>query len=170
MQQTLNRLNHHPDEVLPSVDAEEELALEFFAEFRAFERALKKAGFTKRGCLHQQGLPDWEGFARHIEPRFDPHRSPILLPAVTYLLGISVKRLDDRDSSRTYPADRRFYQSDILWLSMVIRAAGHRMSYGLPFLSRGDCDDVIRGAALLVLKAWAEYMDGTGSSTPAGQA
>ena len=169
-------MDHHLDEadqaneIPTAVDAGEELALEFFAEFRAFEQALKKAGFTKRGCLHRQGLPDWEGFARHIEPRFDPHRSPVLMPAVAYLLGISVKRLDDKDSATIYPADRSFYQSDVVWLSMVIRAAGQRISYGLPFLPRNDCDNAVRGAALLVLNAWADYMRATGRSSPAGQA
>jgi hypothetical protein len=150
-------MNHSPNpENRPAVEAEEEMALAFLAQFRAFERALMKAGFRKAGFSHQQGLPDWEGFARHIERTFQPQGSPVVQAAVAYLLGISVRRLDDRELLQMVPSDRRFYESDSLWLAMVIRAAGRRLSSGLSRVSGRDCALEIHSACFMVLQAWAE--------------
>ena len=149
-------MSHSPtSQIGPAAETEAELALAFLAQFRAFERALQKAGFRKSGCPHRQGLPDWEGFARHIERKFQPQGSPAVQAAIAYLLGISVRRLDDRELSQMYPAERRFHESDIVWLAMVIRAAGHRLSAGLASASGRECAMGIQSACFMVLESWA---------------
>lgn len=134
----------------------EEIALDFLAAFKAFERALTRRGFTQTGRWYRQGLPDWEGYARYLEPRLDRNASPVAQSAGAYLLCTSIRKPNGGGPGNHYPEDRLFRQSDTLWIALVIRAAGERLAHGL-VLPAGDLyEEEVWLAGRLILEAWAE--------------
>jgi hypothetical protein len=101
-------------------------------------------------------------FVRHIEPRFHPESSPELEGAVSYLLydpeKMKARRrrlLQDSPFGETSSA-----QSDILWLSELVRATGNKLTHGIPFLKKDDFDAAEITATLMVVEAWS-YCDPT---------
>jgi hypothetical protein len=149
--------NSSPIQDLPGDDLDAELILTFLTEFHLLEQALIRAGFTKAGRIHPNVQPDWGGFVRHIEPRFDPDSSPALQGAVSYLLydpdkmALREKRLDG-----SLPGDASNADSDILWLAELVQETGNEFTYGIPFLEKADFDLAYITAALMVVEAWGK--------------
>jgi len=125
-------------------DADTDLALTFFSIFSNFERALRKAGYTKPG---RNTGPDWDRFALQIEKRFDPDAAPELQGAVAYMMGVP----DDRKPRRKIPG----FLSDILLLSTLIQETGNNLSRSMNFEHHSDTDDEIMMACLVILEAWS---------------
>lgn len=115
----------------------------FLTAFRRFERALKTAGFTMPG---RDAQPDWEGFARHIEGRFDLEATPELQGAVLYVL---------RSSKRLPRGTLSGYLSEVSWLSTLIQDTVKNLSPRIHFGHVSDIDDELMKASRVILEAWS---------------
>jgi hypothetical protein len=135
-------------------ESPEDVALDFYALLAYFERALLKAGFRTGGPQHSRGLPDWEGFARSIAPRFAQVTEPNAVGSAAILLGISVRTLEDVGGDN--PADRRFYQSDMVWIARVIRTAGRRLAHAETLPWRRPNSQLLLRSCVMVMQAWAK--------------
>lgn len=125
-------------------DFDTELILTFFSVFNRFERALKKAGFTKPG---RNTVPDWERFAKHIEGQFDPEATPELQGAVLYMLGHASRRATREIKSR--------YPSEVLWLSTSIQETAKDIARRMNFERYSNIEDEVMLASLMILEAWS---------------
>ena len=123
-----------------------ELLLTFFAMFSKFEKALKKAGFTKPGPYARNARADWERFARHIEGRFHVDSAPELQGAVAYLLDRPIKR----QTRRIIPG----FRSDVWWLSTLIQETVNNLSRNINFEPHTNKEAELLMACLVVLEAF----------------
>jgi hypothetical protein len=139
--------NHLPHETSPNSGLDIDLVLTFLADCHALEGALVRAGFTRAGSTPGNARPDWSKFARHIEGKFDPESSPELIGAVCYLLG--ELESPERRWEQSGP------QSDIFWLSELVRKIRNRLLLRINFAG-GPCSDITSVlAAMLIVEAWS---------------
>jgi hypothetical protein len=68
---------------MQSEEFDHDLILAFYSDFRRFENALRKAGYSKDGHPAQA---DWDRFLKAIEARFDPNAKPEWIGAYLTLL------------------------------------------------------------------------------------
>lgn len=140
-----------PDEL------DEEMALDFLAQYQDLEQALVAAGYTRAGHSPAQAQPDWVGFARHIEARFDADENPVIRAAVAHLLWAE-ENLEMRNGrlERTDPWENASPHNDIVWLSELIQHTKNRVTHDLMFPGRTGCDYNNVTAAMFVLEAWKQ--------------
>jgi len=141
----MNDLN--PKVTPPKGDFDAEMVLDFLAAYHALEQALVRAGFTRAGRRSGNPQPDWGGFVRHIEEKFDPESSPELMGAVCTLLGQPLAR----ELRRELPSP----VSDVLWLAERVQEIRDRLLLRINFAGKPWGDDTIVVAAWYVVRAWS---------------
>jgi hypothetical protein len=119
-----------------------EIALTFYAVFRRFEIALRKAGYSNSGG------PDWETFLHEIEGRYNPQAAPELYGAVLTLVD-------------KYP--RHFHRStvagaarDLRALSVLVRELGNDLTRNMMHRRYTSEHDETFMACLILLQAWSD--------------
>lgn len=150
-----------PNSPLPELEDEaagEELVLHFHSMLTCFEKALLKSGYRTGGLRHARGQPDWEGFARRISPRFERMTDTTVIGSAAVLMGFSVRTLEDVGAH--YPRDRRFYQSDILWMARLIRTAGRRLAHAETLPWRQPAGFLLLQSCVIIMLAWADCDEG----------
>lgn len=118
-----------------------EIPLTFYAVFRRFENALKKAGYSNAGG------PDWEAFLHEIRARFDPGATPILYGAVLTLV--------DRYPKRIHRSTVTGATRDLRSLSALVREIAQDLSRNLAHKRYTGDDDEIFYACTVLLDAWS---------------
>jgi hypothetical protein len=119
-----------------------ELALTFYAVFRRFENAIKKAGYSNAG------RPDWEAFLHEIQARFDPQATPELYGALLCMVDKYGKRI----RGGTVDSATR----DLRSLSAVIREIGDGLSRDMTHRRYTSDDDDTFIFCMVILDAWSE--------------
>jgi hypothetical protein len=144
------------DQVYEQVDFDRDLVFKFFTIFSLYEHALKKAGFLKADRW-DNAQPDWEAFARKIETSFNPDETQELQAAVRYMLGRPVKRQVSKVGQLEFlPRERPERESDIVWLSILVRGVRNNLFHGAKFRYDRPRDTKLIESCLIILEAWAQ--------------
>ena len=147
------------DEVYERVDFKRDLVFKFFTVFSLFEYALKRAGFARIGRFNNVE-PNWSDFVNLIENRFTPNFPKKLEDAVTYMLNDPVRTQVLKNGSLDFESPvRRQNQSDIEWLSFLIRGVRNNLFHGAKFRYQPERDNELLQSSLIILEAWVECND-----------
>ena len=149
----MNDLN--PKVTPPKGDFDAQMVLDFLAAYHALEQALVRAGFTRSGRRSGNPRPDWGGFARRIEKKFDPGSSPELMEAVCTLLGQPLTVPVIFRGARELRRELLTPVSDVLWLAERVREIRDRLLLRINFAGVPWGDDTIVVAAWYVVQAWS---------------
>jgi hypothetical protein len=143
-------------------EGDEELILTYLTFYRLLEQALVQAGFVRAASGNKQARPDWYGWARHIDKKFDPDSSDELGDGVAYLLGLR----DDEEPLPVRTQNRLQWQtgtffSDNLWLTDMLQQTRMQLTYRYNFAKTPGCDTAQVMAALFVVQAWLQLVPET---------
>jgi hypothetical protein len=122
---------------------DEELILSFIFQFNQFERALRKAGFTKSG---QPTEADWLPFILKVDKDFDIKADAALEMAVDYIL------VSRAQSGKPIP------MRDTAFLADQIQGLGKRLGRSIHFRTPTTEDDEMMMAAMVIMAAWHEFL------------
>ncbi len=142
-------------------EADEDLILTYLTFYRLLERALVRGGFVMAASVNKQARPDWYGWARHIEKKFDPDSAEEVRGAVAYLLGLQ----DDEEPRPVRTQNRLQWQtgcpfSDNLWLADMLQQTTMQLTYRYNFAETPGCDTPQVMAALFVAEEWLQLVRG----------
>ena len=122
---------------------DQDLILSFLFQFNQFERALRRAGFTKP---EKPNEADWLGFISNIEKDFDIKADEALEMAVDYLL------VSHAQSGKPFPL------RDIVLLANQIQGLGKRLSRGIHFQKPTNEEYEMMMASMVVMAAWQDLL------------
>jgi hypothetical protein len=120
---------------------------------------LLRAGFVRSPGARKQVRPDWYGWARHINQKFDPGCSDELDDSVDYLLGLR----DDEEPRPVRTQNRLQWESASafshnLWLADMLQQTTMQLSYRYNFTETPSCDAPQVMACLFVAEAWLQLV------------
>lgn len=142
-------MNIHRDLLRSLTGDDSELVLQFFVTFSRFEYALKRAGFLEnRGYAS----PDWDSFAKEIEPKLASIQDAEFTNAQTYLLQHPPKKQivkmpgnkldwEEEDSSRV--------PKNATYLLQMVRRVRNNLFHGGKYPERPVSGRRLRNSELL---------------------
>ena len=136
-----------------------ELVLEFFAEFSAFECALKQAHFVK-GDQYNNAVPDWDGFADTLTGQLAAITDREFINAKSYLLQEPPKKQMFTKSDKSVGWEKnskRSKESDERYLLRLVRDVRNNLFHGGKYQA-----EIVDGVALRnseLLKACLTILD-----------
>jgi len=133
----------------------EQATLMYLSLYHDLEHALLRAGFIRARSTPGSSQPDWIGFARHIERRFQPDRSDGLKLAVTHLLEGGKNQVLRGQRLENYSPLENGIQHDIDWIAELLQHTRNLLVHELNFPGRAGCDLNQIMAAMFVVQDWS---------------
>lgn len=133
-------------DLLAQLSTSPQLVVDFFVIFARFEYALKRLGYIQPNKSYVS--PDWGAFARDFPPTFDPHRTPELMAATTYLHEHPPHQQVYRNQTLAWKPRKQDTHLTLTSLLQTIRNVRNNLFHGGKFPS-GPVGDPARNQQLL---------------------
>jgi hypothetical protein len=132
-----------------STGADDDLVLEFFANFSRFEYALKRAGFVKSD-RHLNAMPDWDRFARKVAGGLGEVADEDFKTAKSYLLQNPPRKQVLKDKRVQWETNRkRDNEPEGQYLLRLVRDVRNNLFHGGKYDHESVDDRSLRNSDLL---------------------